>query len=264
MPPADVRARLSGRGWELMFDYLMHRDITLAYTLTDQAEFSLYAGQLRRDIQQTLAFGGIQVADINYDGINLELDLRAVRTVPIVLQDSLRFASGYHLKTRPVLSPDSVELTGPASKLNTIEYWATELFQSENIKSDFSKVVALRPPPPEITLSVRQTTVEVVAEQFTEKSIFVPLQVRHAPDSLKIFPEMVKLTCTVGLSMYKSLKASDFGLEIDLAQVALNEGKNTVPIRLVRQPEGAMHIQFTPKSAAFFILKKTEPNPVAR
>ena len=88
--------------------------------------YELSSEQLRSDIHQRIAFSNIRITDLNANDIRLTLEETTTRRVPVILQDSLGFVSGYHL-TRPVqIRPDSVTLTGPASALAEIESWATD------------------------------------------------------------------------------------------------------------------------------------------
>ncbi len=256
-PPTLIRPLMQGRGWELMFDFFIGQEITLQYNLAETNMYELSSEQLRSDIHQRIAFNNIRIVDLNANDIRLILEEMSTRRVPVVLQDSLVFVSGYHL-TRPVqITPDSVTLTGPASALSEIDSWATEPAVLLNLKNNATQAVPLRRPPAEITLGVAEVQANIQVEQVTEKSLFIPLHIRNAPaDSLRYFPEVVKVTCVVGLSDYNNINANDFRLEIDLARVESNAGKNTAPIVITQQPPYVISVRFSPKSAEFFILKE--------
>ncbi len=255
-PPSDVRVQLQGSGWELMFDYLYDTDISLYYNLSNFNPSTLTSEQLRRDILQKIAFKNIRITDVQGD-IPLQLEAGASKKVPILTVDSLTFATGYHLTNPVALEPDSVSITGPISLIYKITSWNTKAFSLANLKNKVVQIVDLEAPLPELSLNVNQVQATIEVEQLTEKSLFVPLIVRNAPpDSLKYFPEKVKVTCTIGLSEYNNIDTSDFRLEIDLAKVSLKQGKHTLPIQIVRQPTNALSVQFTPKSAEFFIFKR--------
>lgn len=254
-PPSTLTAKLEGRGWELMFDYVVGPEIILSYNLEYQDLLSLSQDQLRSDVRRKLAFGNIKVAELNAGNINLSLEEKATKRVPIKVRDSLVFSSGYHLRAIKI-KPDSVTLTGSISLLDSISQWKTDSFFISDIKNNLNRTVSLAKPSGALQLNVKSAAVDIQVEQITEKSMFIPLTVRNAPDSLKYFPESVKVTCVVGLSDYNKIKNEDFSAEIDLANVSLSEGKNTIPIRMVKQSPQAITVQFTPKSAEFFLFKK--------
>lgn len=251
-----MNVKLQGRGWELMFDYLYDPEILLTYNLGKLNSLNLSDIQLRRDIARNITFSSINVISIDRD-IQLQLEQGASKKVPILAIDSLSFAVGYHPSHPLRLEPDSVVIEGPISLVNTIHTWKTTPLLLKNLKNTTLQTIALEKPPLELALNVTQVKATVEVEQITEKSMFVTLNVRNPPsDSVKYFPETVKITCTVGLSDYNKIDTSDFVVEIDLSKVSLKQGKHTVPIHMVRQPLQALTVQFTPKSAEFFIFKR--------
>lgn len=255
-PPDRMDIQVQGRGWELMFDYLLHANIRISYNLTNDAQIELSRETLRNSMERQIAFNSIRILENSYPPINLQLENGLSKKVPVILQDSLTLMPGYVLQRPIQLKPDSVRVNGPFSLVNNITTWGTRPFVIENLKSNVTQLLALNPPPPEITLHTEEVQVAVQAEQITEKSLFVPLQIRNAPDRIKYFPEKVKITCTVGLSVYSSIDTSDFIVEIDLKKAPFGEGKHTLPIQLVKKPPEALSVQFTPKSAEFFIFKQ--------
>ena len=95
----------------------------------------------------------------------------------------------------------------------------------------------------------------VEVEQFTEKSLFIKVDVKNAPDSLKIFPERIRLTCVLGLSRYNEIAPEDFALEVDLKNIPLNTVNNTIPILVTKQPNYIDNIKLSDRSVEFFFVK---------
>jgi len=258
-PPRNATVQLEGRGWELMFDYFSEPEIVLKYNLVDNYISSLSQNQLRSDIKDKLDFENIKITETNFGGIILTLEDEATRNVPIVLRDSITYAAGYHAAQPVKLSPDSVLISGPVTAVDTVTQWLTDSLVLFDLRKSAERSVPLAESPVEIDLSLEAVKAIIEVEQLTEKSFFVPLVVKNPPeDSLRYFPETVKVTCTVGLSDYNKVNASDFSPQIDLSKVSLSEGKNTIPIRMAKQPPYAVNVQFTPRSAEFVIFKKKE------
>ena len=85
--------------------------------------------------------------------------------------------------------------------------------------------------------------------------MFIPIIVKNAPQQLKIFPNKIKLDCTVALSRYAQLSSANFVAEVDLKGAALNSMNNTVTIVLSQFPNFVRNVKFTPKSAEFYFEK---------
>lgn len=254
-PPNDLKVQIEGTGWDLMFDYFASRRLDLHYDLLQTDRLNLNRGQLRTDILNRLSSNDLTITELNYDNINLVLEEKTTWRVPVLLAFDLSFADGYHLEKPVVLEPDSVEVTGPVSMRSDIHAWTADSLILKKLSASQEILVNLDRPPRELTLSVETVKAIVAVEQFTQKSIFVPLTVINAPDSVKVFPANVRVRCIVGLSKYNVLSKDDFELVLDLKDVPVSEAKNTAPINLVRQPDFAKILSFSPNAAEFFILK---------
>lgn len=254
LPPSDMVAELEGSGWDLLFDYFSHRKIMLAFDMHEISRLNLNRGQLRNDIAQKLRGNDIKVLEINYDDVLLELENRNSKTVPVIIQKRLAFAPEHHLKTPITLKPDSITLSGPNSLIDSIQYWPTDSLVLKNLKADMTMNIGLLRPGPEILMSTDKVEATIEVEPFTEKSMFVPLLIKNAPDSLRIFPDKITVSCKLGLSMYDSVSYRDFTAEADLRGISPNTSNHTVPILITRYPSFVQNLQYIPKSAKFFII----------
>ncbi len=257
-PPSDMSVELSGSGWDLLYEYLSSATIPLDINMMELDEIDLNRGQLRTEIAKNLAAGNLDILEVNYDEIDLQLEEKLQKKLPIYLNASLEYSAEYQRQGPIVLTPDSVSVTGPVSRVEPLRYWPTDSLILKDIQASKEQDIALAVPPNELRLFPRAITVNIPVEQFTEKSLFVPLKVKNAPteDSLKVFPDIIRINCVVGLSQYDTLSSSDFSIEVDLKNTRLNEGKNSVPIQLTQQPDFVKNVTLSPKAAEFFILKR--------
>ncbi len=259
LPPKDMFVELEGTGWDLMFDYFSNRKVSLSYDMQGTERLSLNRAQLRSDIIQNLYSNDIKVTEVNPESVSLALEEKAYKTVPIRVQDSLTFAPEHHLKSPVKLQPDSVEIHGPASAISGVSEWKTDSLRLLGLKTSISKTLPLQKLPPEIQLSIKKVKAIVEVEPYTEKSMYVPLVIKNAPDSLKIFPKKVTVTVKLGLSRYDSVSYRNFTAEIDLKGISPNASNNTVPIVITQKPGFIESMQYTPKSAKYFIVEKPKP-----
>lgn len=256
--PDDMTVQLEGTGWDLVFEFFSGRAVQLSYDMSGINQLHLNRAQLRSDILQNLYSNGINILEINPENLNLNLESRASRLVPVVVRDSLSFAPEHHLKAPVKVSPDSVEITGPASLISSIEKWYTDSLHLSNLRSTATQMVQLQKPTRELSLSIRQVEARIEVEPFTEKTMYVPLVIKNAPDSLRIFPEKITISCKLGLSHYDSVSYRNFTAEVDLKGVSPNAPNNSVPIVVTQKPDFVETLQYTPKSAKFFIVEKPE------
>jgi hypothetical protein len=255
LPPDNLLADLEGTGWDLLFDHFYSRELGLTYDMGGINRLNLSGGQLRSDIKAQLYSDDITVIDINHDQLNLRAEEQAKRKVPIKPVTVLEFAPAHQLKNPVSLTPDSVTLIGPESIVNQFDVWYTDSLVYKNLQQSLVIEIGFQPSPPEVALSPDVTLAKIEVEPFTEKSVYVPLIVKNAPDSFRIFPEKVTVTSKLGLSQYDRMTYQDFTAEVDLQGVSSNSNGTTAPIIITKQPDYIQSIFFTPKSARFLFIE---------
>ncbi len=257
MPPSDVEAELKGTGWDLMLEHFYHSRIPVFISMLDNTNLYLNQNRMRTEIRGSLRFTAIEVLSVNYENLEIALDQKVNKRVPVVLEHDLQFSPGNQLKQLPTITPDSVTITGPAKIVDSLRHWPTTLLTLTEVKSSNSVPLPLETPTPALQLEVDQVTVDLEVEQFTEKTLYIPVEIKHVKegDSLKVFPDKILLTCQVGLSRYNDVLYQDFEIEADLKDVPLQEGKNTVPVRLTKFPLFVKGVKLERQSVEFFIVK---------
>ncbi|NUO01823.1 MAG: YbbR-like domain-containing protein [Saprospiraceae bacterium] len=254
-PPGNLAVQLQGTGWQLLGEHLAGKQIRVAYDAANSDQISISSGQLRQDIQKKLSSAALRIIDVNCDQILIQLEDEIYKKIPLEVNAHLDFASQYQLKEPIHLQPDSILISGPATQLDGIHSWPTDSLVLSDLKHSIRVDLALRQPPKGILLETSKVRAFIDVEAYTAKALFVPLTIINAPDSVRVFPDKIKLECTVGLSFYNTLDAKAFRLEVDIGSVQLREGKTTVPIVLKRSPDFVRNIHFTPQAAEFFIFQ---------
>ncbi|MEM6318099.1 MAG: hypothetical protein AAF960_10540 [Bacteroidota bacterium] len=257
IPPDQINVTLTGRGWDLMYDFFGQPTNPIEFALTDTPIQTIAANQLRSKLTDYFTSSNISIEEMSFDYISIQLGQKAQKTIPIILNDSLTFAPNYQLKGAVQLTPDSITLHGPQALLEEYTAWPTAPLIVTNLQSSLRQSLPLTPNnQPPIVLSTDIIDVLIPVEQFTEKSLFIPVQVKNAPDSLKVFPNMVKTSFVVGLSQYDTISVEDFQLEVDLKNIPINQANNTAPILLTKRPTVVKNVRFSPKAVQFLFIKE--------
>ncbi len=251
-PPQQINVTFYGKGWDLLANFFYTSKNFLLINLSESPEQNISRGELKDKIKRLTP--SLQVEDLDQNGLAVVLEDLTLKKVPVVLHHQLAFEVPFQLKDSLLIQPDSVLIEGPSSLIDSVYEWHTVVLAKNDIKANFRAAVALIPSSnPQLKLEAKAIFVDAVVEQFTKKSIFLPVQVKNAPDSLKrIYPEKVKLSCVVGLSRYQDLSSEDFELSVDLSNVAPNTGNNTAAISVTKQPAYVQGINFSPKSVVFY------------
>ncbi|RME94381.1 MAG: YbbR-like domain-containing protein [Bacteroidetes bacterium] len=258
-PPRQVSIELGGTGWSLLGARLPARHLKLELSVGEAPVFSLSPFELETRLAELLG-NRITIRQLNFATVRIPLELRAQKTLPVVLQHQLRFAAGYSLMRPIEIEPDSVTVEGPASKLAELQYIRTDSLRLEPLKQSVDRTIGLQNTTPGLRVFPAQVRVRISVEQITEKTLYVPVQIVNAPtaDSIHIFPSKVLVKCIVGLSRYSELSPEDFVLVADLEQTYRKDGRNSVPLELRGQPHYVRNVSYTPQAAEFFLVEESE------
>lgn len=258
-PPKSVLVSLTAQGWYFLVTGIMGRDYELEYVVPNNTVFNLTPTTLRSDLDDLVNDEEVKFTNLLFDGVRIALEDQQQVLLPIQLRTKLSFAPEHHLADSITINPDSVWITGPASQVNVLTYWLTDSLLLQNLDQDYNTQLSLQAPQDGIRIAPAAVQVNVPVERYTEKSIFVSVEVVNPlADSIKLFPDKALIKCVIGLSHFNDLKEENFRLIADLSKTYIREGKNTVPLELVKQPGYVHSALVSPRSTEFFVVKPNE------
>ena len=244
IPPQYANVSWQGTGWDL----LTGSEPRIALTVETDSIQTFY---LRTIAAQQL---GNDVFSVSPEQITVEIEDIATKNVPVEAVAALSFWKGFDLADDIQLTPAVISVEGAKSVLENLNSLKTDTLHFQKLKDTIVTTVKLIPIPI-LKFSKTEVSAQLAVEQFTEKSLFVPLTIRNAPQRLQIFPNKIKLDCTVALGRYASLSGENFTAVVDLKNVDVKSKNNTVPIVLLKQPSFVRNVKFSPQSVEFYFEK---------
>jgi hypothetical protein len=243
-PPQYIDVTWQGTGWDLISNAKPRIVLMLD---TDRIQYFA----MRSVVSQQL---GNDALGVSPEQINVQLDKAETKLVPLKPNANLTFIKGFDLAGDIILTPSVLRVTGPRSVMDELKYLETDTLKFDQLKDTLlTKAKVSTNLIFELTQNTFDATIPV--EQFTEKSLFIPLEVKNAPQQLRIFPNRIKLDCSVALSRYAQLSPNDFAAEVDLKNMDFKSKNNTVTIVLTQQPSFIRKMKFYPQSASFYFEK---------
>ena len=243
-PPPSAMVTLQGTGW----DMLTEREAKIYLNLNED---SIQVFPMRSIATQAL---GAEVVGISMEQLTLEIEEAVSKKVPIQVLEAISFDKGFDLANPITVTPSVVTVSGPKILIDNLLNIKTDTLKLTKLNSEIATKIRLLPHPL-LKYDLQEVQAILKAEQFTEKSMFIPIVVKNAPQRLKIFPNKIKLDCTVALSRYAELNTANFEAIVDLKGAAFNPKNNTVAIVLTKYPDFVRNVKFTPKSAEFYFEK---------
>lgn len=252
-PPTRMRVNYDGNGWALMGRFSRQN-------LNFQPNY-LQVGETTMDHRQLMALlerqvpNSVHVIDFSPDNIKLNFDYRVRKRIPVQALVEPKIQPGFTTKGNIVVRPDSVFVSGPKQVIEKITFAKTTTWEPQDIKRTTTQSLSIQDETHVLFYQPSQVAVTLDIEQYTEKSFFVPIELQNVLDSIRIFPNKVKITFAVPLSQFDSVQPSDFILATDFSQIKLGSTDNTLPIQVVQQPNFIENLRFRSKAIEFFITK---------
>ncbi len=258
-PQEVLDVSLRGQGWNLLWTSLRKSNLAIKVEVAKLEDGRLSKGDIAKLIEQQFSSSNFEISELNFLATNLKIVKKSSKKVPLLLDARIDFAQGYAAYGPLEQSFDSVTISGPVTALDSIEHWRSQPLLRENVSQDLlielpleeaeDGIVILSEP----ILKLRQA-VEVV----TERSVFVPVEVRNPPkDSFSIFPIQIRLKVTVAQSRYHDIVPDSFRLVVDMRDVVAGvKRNNSLALVLEEQPAAALFVSYAPAAIEYFVFSK--------
>ena len=256
--PKSIKVLYEGSGWDL----LRNKQLNDVQIEVQNRRSSHFTKDQIIDLIKEQNPDNVTIDDINISYFDVTLEEQFQKKIPVELVEKIKLVDQYFLKSVKLV-PDSVTISGPENLIDQITKWETKVIDLKGVKNSTTLDVNLKSfseleGDEVVTFSPNTINVQLEVEQYTEKSLFIPIHITNGPDSLKIFPAKIKLDCKVSLNDYDKISFKDFQAEVNLKDVVLDGQNNTIPVVLSSQPSNVSNIRFNPKSVEFFFVAKLE------
>lgn len=126
--------------------------------------------------------------------------------------------------------------------------------ENVTVQTDTTVVTASLKPVPGVIPVVDKVQMTVISQQYTEKSLEVPVTGVNFPDSisLKSFPSKAVVTVWVKLSEYDKLSARDFQVVVDYNDIS-GSNASKAPLRIYSQPVGVRNVRLQTRTVDFLM-----------
>ncbi|UAM98949.1 YbbR-like domain-containing protein [Polaribacter litorisediminis] len=208
-------------------------------------------------IQKQL-LSGVVLQEIIQDTIYLNLGVLSSKKVAIKPNLEINFHIGYDLLDEISVKPDSIVISGPEAKLQKINYLNLKKLSLKDVKTDFSKQVAIINPEAQNSLHINKLKVTIAGkvDKFTEGVLQIPFTIKNLPEntSLTILTEKVEIVYIVALSNFAKVSEASFKVECDFAISEKNNLGYLIP-KVIAKPNFIKSFKIVPAKIDFLIQK---------
>lgn len=132
---------------------------------------------------------------VDLDTLTVTLDSLTHKTVPIRSAVEIETSAGFVCATNPILTPDSVQLTGPRSSLARVEEVWTQPDVIKNVRDPVERLLSILPTNQfGVTASVSQVSLYQKVEPYLTRaftSIPVRVENQSSPEEFEVRPNQV-------------------------------------------------------------------------
>jgi len=258
--PSNVEVTLKGKGWELL-------GIMLSKKMTYNLDLSTYKKDSKINISQKITElleipQGISVLNVSPEYIEISFDNFTTKMVRVKNLVNVVPKEGYFIVGSPVISPDSVKLSGAMSVLSKIKFLSTEQVNINNVNSGFTRtfkiidtlnnIVKIEPKTVTITYNI-----ELSAEKNIEDINVVVSNVPPDKEVLLIPPKL-KLYLRGGVEQLSKINPEEILAGIEFKSIE-NDSLGFVSPK-ISLPVDASVVKYEPQKFQYIIKKKNTEN----
>ncbi|MDB3926682.1 hypothetical protein N9358_01030 [Flavobacteriales bacterium] len=196
----------------------------------------------------------MQLLHIQPNRIDLLLDEKAERVVPVKLKSSISFKDLFRQKEAVKLEPSTIVISGPKAVVEVFDEINTELLSLEDVDNNKNGEIEIQSlNHSEINYSAKNIKWELKVEQFTEGEIKLPIEMKNVPKGyeIKLFPDEVTVSYLISLDKFDLVKPDMFA-----AQILFDSDFKRQSVNLSRQADFVENVRVFPSKVEYFLIKK--------
>lgn len=178
------------------------------------------------------------------------------KVLPVELISSITLGNQFMLSQPLEMEPREIEVYGPRYVIERLTKISTKILTVKELKDTISIQVSLEEIP-SVSYSVDHVLVRASAEMFTEKVVFIPVQIINNPSNLSIltFPAEIKVVFNISVSKFKSFENNDIQLVIDFDEIVKGD-LTKKRLKIINNKPYITNIRIEPEEVEFLLEEK--------
>ncbi len=196
-PPAYTTVSIFGEGWKLLNIYNNPPAV-----LVDASDG---VSNLAEIVQENIGSQqDVVIQKVQPGLLNLNIEERVSKMVPVIPRVSVDFRSQFDFVGSPRLIPDSVRITGAASRVQNITEWRTRTIELSDVKDNLFVDMELERGPDIIHLNTNRVVFQADVSEYTEGEIRVFIRAEGLPENreVRFNPSVISIKYDVPLEEY--------------------------------------------------------------
>ena len=254
-PPQEIIAKVKDKG-SVLLNYSFGRSFAPIETnMKNQAEksgLSITKKTIQSDIQKQL-LATTSLVGFEPQSIEAAYSKRIKKDIPVIFDGTIQTNPGFHVSGNILISPSTVSVYASDIVLDTLNQAKTVFTEIKKGTKTITRTVQLQKIS-EATYDPTSVTITIPIEEFTEKTLEIPVICTGLPPhyTLRTFPSIAKVTCSVPLSRFKDLSEDAFEIKFSFKDLEQNVS-GTLPIQLTKKPDWVSSATLVPDKIEFIL-----------
>ena len=198
----------------------------------------------------------IDISNVFPNQIFIELEQVINKSLPIVLVNELKIKPGYGLRSPIVLSPDSIQVSGPLMEISKVSSVSALINADTKIENDYTtdyNIVRNK----NLSYEFSSGKADIYVDRYSEKTIKIPILVRGIPDSLdlRLYPDKVDISFQSSIKRLKNINEKDFIVSVSFDSKIKNLDKD-LEVSLDSFPSSLKNLKISHKKVEFLLKNK--------
>ena len=256
-----LKVTLSTSGFELLNYYFKPAsrrkvDISLEEVPLHKDSESTYSFSISYAKEKVANFLTIEPSEVSFDENRIAITMEQLDSLKVKVHPNidLSYEKQYNRHGKIQITPDSVTIYGPKTKLATIDNIYTESISLKNVNSNIDINIPLQLDEM-VNSNNKEVNIKINVEKYTEAIANVNID-NNFNKKLRLFPDKVKIRYIVSLTDYNIIKDNSFVVSIDTADISSES--NFLPIYLIDYPSNTRITSIEPKEVEYIIIDENE------
>lgn len=251
-----ITAKVKDKG-SVLLNYTFGRsfapiEVNMKNTKEKNGSVQVSKRQIENDIQkQLIATTALQSFDPQQ--IDMDFSQRVHKEIQVVFNGDIHMEAGFQLSGDIQINPQKINAYATAAILDTLTSVKTAFTEVKKANKNITRTVQLIKVDG-VNFDPENVSITIPIEEYTEKTLEIPVSCSHIPlhYTVRMFPAVVKVTCSVPLSRFKGLSEDMFSIHIPFEDLEQNVS-GTLPVKLTKKPDWVHTAILLPDKVEFIL-----------
>lgn len=221
-------------------------------TQTNNGKLLVKKKEIESNIQKQL-ISTTALVSIDPQQIDIPYSKRIKKDIPVIFNGVVQTEPGFKVSGDIRISPSDIHVYATETVLDTIGKIKTVFTDIKKGNKTITRNVQLLPIEG-ATFDPETVSITFPIEEFTEKTLEIPVICTDLPSryTIRTFPSVIKVTCSIPLSRFKDVKDDEFTIYISFSDLEQNV-TGTLPIQLAKKPDWIDNVSLSPDKIEFIL-----------